>query len=159
MPRGGFRPNSGLPKGYKYKGTLDKDAAREYVRQRVIASLEPLLRAQLAHAQGIGHCFTRDRNGKFTKVEDPALIDELLTTGNEGEHYFIFTKDPSALAFKELLDRAIDRPKEQATEIHISGEIELSTRLTQARNRIIDVQILPKKTLASGEKEPSPQEK
>jgi hypothetical protein len=98
-----------------------------------------MLRAQLAHAQGIGHCYTRDKNGKFTRVESLDKIDELLTTGTENEHYFIFAKDPSAVAFKELLDRALDRPKEQAHEVHVTGEIELFTRLAAARQRVIDI--------------------
>lgn len=151
MARGGVRPNSGLPKGYRFKSTLDKDAARELLRQQVTAALLPMIRSQIAHATGIGHCYTRDKNGKFNRVEDAAKLDALLREGNEGEHYFIFTKDPSAAAFKELLDRALDRPKEQAQEIHVTGEIELSTRLTAARNRVIDVEIQPKK-LAAGEK-------
>jgi ATP phosphoribosyltransferase len=43
------------------------------------------------------------------------------------------------VAFKELLDRALDKPKEQGQEIHVSGEIELTARLTAARTRIIDL--------------------
>jgi hypothetical protein len=50
-------------------------------------------------------------------------------------HFFIFAKDPSALAFKELPDRAVDKPKEQAQEIHVSGESQLTARLTAARSR------------------------
>jgi hypothetical protein len=149
--RGGARPGAGRPKGFRAQQraalagfsaspeVFTKEAAREFARQTIIASLGPMLRAQIAHAQGIGHCYTRDKNGKFTRVEKLAEIDRLLADGTEGEHYFIFAKDPSAVAFKELLDRALDRPKEQAQEIHVSGEIELSARLTAARNRIIDV--------------------
>jgi hypothetical protein len=141
---GGSRPGSGRKLGYKLPRTLDKEAARNLLAQQVTRALMPMLRAQIAHATGIGHCYTRDKNGKFNRVEDPAKLDALLSEGTEGEHYFIFTKDPSAAAFKELLDRAIDRPKEQAQEIHVTGEIELSTRLTAARNRVIDVTIQPK---------------
>jgi hypothetical protein len=160
--KGGARPGAGRPKGFKRlqreaitglpvsPEVFTKEAAREYARQTIIAGLAPLLRAQMAHAQGIGHCYTRDKNGKFSRVESLAKIDELLTTGTENEHYFIFAKDPSAVAFKELLDRALDRPKEQAQEIHVSGEIELSARLVAARTRILDV-IEPRPTPQIGD--------
>jgi hypothetical protein len=139
MPRGGKRPGSGIKKGYKYRQTLEKAEAREVVRAFVTDNMMPMLRAQLAHAMGIGHCYTRDKHGKFARVEDLAEIDRLLTEGTEGEHFFIFAKDPSAVAFKELLDRALDKPKEQAQEIHVTGEIELTARLSAARQRVIDI--------------------
>lgn len=157
--KGGFRPGSGRKVGYKTQATLNKEAAREDLRRRVINALAPMVRAHIAHATGIGHCYTRDKNGKFTRVVDPAKLDALLNEGSEGEHYFIFTKDPSAVAFKELLDRALDKPKEQAQEIHVTGEIELSTRLTAARNRVIDVTIQPKKALAPASNVPVSQGK
>jgi hypothetical protein len=136
---GGKRPGAGRKKGVKLLKTLEKEAAREFTRQTVIAGLAPMLRAQMAHAMGIGHCYTRDKNGKFTRAENLDEIDRLLTQGTEGEHFFIFAKDPSAVAFKELLDRALDKPKEQAQEIHVTGEIELTAHLTAARNRVIDL--------------------
>jgi hypothetical protein len=136
---GGRRAGSGRKRGVKMTHTLEKEAAREFTRQTVIAGLAPMLRAQMAHATGIGHCYTRDKHGKFSRVEDLDEIDRLLTEGTEGEHFFIFAKDPSAVAFKELLDRALDKPKEQAQEIHVTGEIELTARLAAARNRVIDL--------------------
>ena len=138
--RGGPRPGSGRPKG---KQTIEKEVAREFARQTIIASLGPMLRSQIAHATGIGHCYTRDKNGKFSRVEKLSEIDRLLTQGTENEDYFIFAKDPSAVAFKELLDRALDRPKEQAQEVHVTGEIELFTRLAAARQRVIDITKTP----------------
>lgn len=126
MPPGGKRPGAGKPKGYKHQGTLDKLAARELVRQRVTASLEPMIRAQIANAVGIGHVYTRDKSGKFTKIEDPDEMDRLLQEGTEGEHYWLFTKDPSVQAFADLLNRALDKPKEQAIEVAITQPSELS---------------------------------
>ena len=35
MPNGGKRPGAGCPKGFKHKKTLEKEAAREFVRQLV----------------------------------------------------------------------------------------------------------------------------
>lgn len=111
----------GRPKGSKNRPTiaaLDKVAARELVRQKVIAALEPMIRAQIAHARGIGHLYTRDKTGKFTKIENQRRVDELLATGNEEEDYWIFTKDPSVQAFTDLLNRAIDKPTETLDVTH-----------------------------------------
>lgn len=115
----------GRPKGTKNRpsqATLDKIAARELVRQKVTDALEPMIRAQIAHATGIGHLYTRDRNGKFTKIENQALVDELLRTGESEKDYWIFTKDPSVQAFTDLLNRAIDKPAESMTVEH-SGDL------------------------------------
>ena len=108
----------GRPKGSATQGTLDKLAARELVRQQVTAALGPMIRAQIAHAQGIGHLYVRDKTGKFTKIENQAQVDELLRTGTEEKDYWIFTKDPSVQAFTDLLNRAIDKPAESMTVEH-----------------------------------------
>jgi hypothetical protein len=124
---------------------MEKEMAREATRRLVTASLKPLVQSAIMHARGIGHVYTRDKNGKFTRVENQDRIDQLLCEGTENADFFIFSKDPSTQAFKDLLDRALDKPKEQAQEIHVTGEIELSSRLTSARKRVIDVTISPLK--------------
>jgi hypothetical protein len=121
--RGGARPNSGPAKGTKYKPTLEKEAAREVFRAEVLKHLKPLLQRQIAHAMGIGHLYTRDKTGKFSKIEDQAQIDRLLTTGEEGSDYWIFSKDPSVQAFTDIMNRALDKPKEQDQEIEHKGGI------------------------------------
>lgn len=130
MPRGGLRPSNpgGRPKGIhtKHKSTLDKEAAREVVRKFVTDNLEPMLRAQLAHAQGIGHLYTRDKSGKFNKIENMAVADKLLKEGSEGEDYWIFMKDPSVQAFTDLLNRALDKPKEQEQAVKVDGKLEIT---------------------------------
>lgn len=128
-----------MPKGFKLAKTLDKIAAREFVREQVTAALGPMIRAQIANALGIGHVFTRDKKGKFTRIEDEAHINRLLTDGTEGEHYWIFAKDPSTQAFTDLVNRAIDKPKEQEMEIRVSGALSIVTaRLKEARKRLAD---------------------
>lgn len=109
------RKTGGKPKGYKAPNTLAKEAARELVRQTVTAAMQPMLRAQIAHAQGIGHLYVRDKVGQFSKIVDPEAIDALLLSPDkkQGEHYWIFTKDPSVQAFTDLLNRALDKPAEQ----------------------------------------------
>lgn len=121
--RGGARPNSGPAKGAKYKPTLEKEAAREVFRAEVLKHLKPLLQRQIAHAMGIGHLYTRDKNGKFTKVENQRQIDRLLTAGEEGTDYWIFSKDPSVQAFTDIMNRALDKPKEQEQDVNLTAEL------------------------------------
>jgi hypothetical protein len=123
--RGGKRPGAGRPKGSKSSQTLDKLAAREFVRQRVTAAMQPMLDAQIAHARGIGHVFTRDKAGKFTRIENIEHIDRLLTEGSEGTDFWIFAKDPSTQAFTDLLNRALDKPAEQEQAVSLSGTLKL----------------------------------
>lgn len=137
MARGGKRPGAGRPKGSKDRTTRTKEEAREAARALITKHLRPLIQRQIAHAMGIGHLYTRDKTGKFTKIEDQRRVDELLTGGKEGEDYWIFTKDPSVQAFTDLMNRALDKPKEQEQEIRVSGELEIVTeRLLAARKRL-----------------------
>ena len=128
MPRGGARPNSGPAKGTKYgpqQATISKELAREALRQVVLKHMDRMVRSQMANAIGIGHLFTRDKTGKFSRItnEDEAL--NLLETGKEGEDFYIFMKDPSVQAFTDLMNRALDKPKEQEQEVALQGKIVL----------------------------------
>lgn len=124
--RGGARPNSGPKKGAKYRPTLEKEAAREVFRKEVLKHLKPLLQRQIAHAMGIGHLYTRDKTGKFSRVENQAQIDRLLTQGRDGVDYWIFSKDPSVQAFTDIMNRALDKPKEQESDINVNAELTIS---------------------------------
>lgn len=133
MPR---PAKSGKPKGFKAVKTLEKEAAREVVRAFVTAHMMPMLRAQLANATGIGHLFVRDKLGQFSRVLDPDRIEELMREGRKGKTYWIFAKDPSVEAMKHLLDRALDKAKEQEIDVNVRGEAELVARLAAARARV-----------------------
>lgn len=113
MPRGGKRPNSGPKKGTKYAPTIAKEQAREVARAIITKHLEPMITRQIAHAMGVGHLYTRDKAGKFTKIEHEAEVDRLLAEGKEDEDYWIFAKDPSVQAFTDLMNRALDKPAQQ----------------------------------------------
>lgn len=136
MPGESARRNGrkgGRPKGSKTQAVLDKLAARELVRQRVTARLGPLIDAQLANAMGIKYLVTRDkRTGKFIRVTEAMAK---LKQGHDEEHIEVWEKDPSVQAFTDLLNRALDKPKEQEFEVKVSGEVELVQRLTKARDR------------------------
>ena len=122
----GLPKTGGKPKGYKAPETLEKEAAREAFRQEVLRHMKPLLQRQIAHAMGIGHLYTRDKTGKFTKIENQAEIDRLLTEGEEGNDYWIFSKDPSVQAFTDIMNRALDKPKEQEQEVEHKGGITIT---------------------------------
>lgn len=120
MPRGGARPGSGCKKGFKAQKTLDKIEAREFLRQRVIAEMGAMLTAQIAHAKGLSYLMVRDKAGKFTKVSAAAAKQ---FTGEEILE--VWEKDPSVQAFTDLLNRALDKPKEQEQEIDLKAELRI----------------------------------
>lgn len=113
MPRGGYRPGAGRKKGTKEKGTLEKEAARELLRDIVKANLGPMTEAQVANAKGIKYLVARDKKtGKFRRLSEDALK---ALEGNEGDNEVVevWEKDPNVSAFTDLLNRTLDKPIEQ----------------------------------------------
>src|SRR5262245_11993958 len=108
---GGARPGGGRPRGKKMLKTLQAEQAREHIRQRVIARLDPMLDAQFDNAQGLKHLMMRDpKTGKFERITgDAKQIDKALKSKNA---CWIYTKDPNVQAYTDLLNRAIDKPAE-----------------------------------------------
>ena len=130
MARGGFRPGAGRRKGTKNPATLSKEAAREVARQRILADIEPMLAAQIDHAKGLKYLVTRDRKtGKFIRV-GPALA----SLANE-ETIEVWEKDPSVQAFTDLMNRALDKPKEQEQEISLRGSVDVVSVLRERHRR------------------------
>jgi hypothetical protein len=113
MPRGGARKGAGRKKG---PVALDKEAARELVRKRVIKHLGPLLDAQISNATGIKFLVVRDkRTGKFLRVNE----GRAAALKPDEEIIEIWDKDPSVQAFTDLMNRALDKPAEQ---VKVTGE-------------------------------------
>ena len=132
---GGRRPGAGKKKGYRHQNTLDKIAARECVRQMVTASLSELVGAQLENARGIRHLMLRDpKTGKFERVTSVEGIDAALQA-EDGSTFYIYTKDPSVQAFTDLLNRALDKPKEQEQAIKVTGDAGRLAMLLAGRER------------------------
>lgn len=130
---GGARAGAGKPKGTKNASTLSKEASREVARQLIVAQLEPLIAAHTANALGIKYLVTRDRkSGKFIRVTEAMAKAK---QGHDEEVIEIWEKDPSVEAFKELLNRALDRPKEQEQELKLTGEADLIAALLLGRKR------------------------
>jgi hypothetical protein len=112
---GGARPGAGMPKGYKTKKTIAKEKAQETARAMITAELEPMIKAQIALAMGESHFLLRDKKTKqWELITDPAVIEKAERTGKDGiDYHWIFTKDPSVEAFKELLNWALGKPAKQ----------------------------------------------
>jgi hypothetical protein len=131
--RGGARPNSGPAKGTKYAPTLTKEAAREALRLIVLNDMQELVGAQLANAKGIKYLVVREKSsGKFLRVNE--LRAAALKADEEVIE--IWEKDPSVQAFTDLMNRALDKPKEQEQQLVVSGALNLDVRIREARKRI-----------------------
>lgn len=134
----GLAKTGGKPKGYKAPSTLEKEAARELVRKRITERLVPLIDAQIDSSIGIKHFMLRDElTGQWKRLTNPNQIIAALNhpKAREGSTYFIYTKDPNSQAAREMLDRAIDRPKEQPHDVNINATDEMVAILQQARDR------------------------
>ncbi len=115
--RGGKRAGAGRKKGSKLPATISKEQAREALRAVVQEHMGDLVSAQISNAKGIHYLVVREKaTGKFLRVAEGAA--KLLT----GEEIIeIWHKDPSVQAFTDLMNRALDKPKEQEQEHTLSG--------------------------------------
>jgi quinol monooxygenase YgiN len=121
MPRGGARPNSGPKKGAKYgpqQQTISKVAAREAVRAAIARHADALVEAQIANAKGLQYLVYRNKkSGKFERVKALEDVDQDENTIE------VWEKDPSVQAFTDLLNRYLDKPKEQEQEVAVTGKL------------------------------------
>lgn len=124
---GGKRAGAGKPKGVKWPSTLAKEAARELTRQKITAALEPMLEAQVAHAIGLKYLVARHKKtGKFAKLTEDLTTAIASGENTEYESIEVWAKDPSVQAFSDLLNRAIDKPSEQAQQHEHKGHLTFS---------------------------------
>ena len=115
MAHGGRRTGAGRPKGRKDPHTLEKEAAREHVRKRITTELDTLIDAALKRAKGLSYLVTRDaKTGKFVRVTRATLASADAATE-------VWEKEPDIAAIRDLLDRAIDKPKEQQIDVTVEG--------------------------------------
>jgi len=140
MPRGGKRTNAGRPKGSKEKGTLEKEALRQLLRQQVGAKLGPMVEAQIANAMGIKYLVARNKStGQFVKLTEAQAKAKLK--GGESDHEMIevWEERPSVQAFTDLLNRTIDKPAEQEQTINLGvteQAAQVLARITSGRDRV-----------------------
>ncbi len=107
---------------------MAKETARELVRQKITESLQPLIDAQVSNAQGLKYLVYRDKtSGKFERVKDLDAVDQSKETIE------VWEKDPSVQAFTDLMNRALDKPKEQVQEVALAFDDGLLERLDRAK--------------------------
>ena len=107
----------GRPKGSLGPEQLDKIAMRERITARVNQRIDEMVDAQIDNALGIKYLVTRDkRTKKFIRV-GPAMASR----ANE-ETIEVWQKDSSVPAFTDLMNRAIDKPAGQPTQLEHAGK-------------------------------------
>ena len=119
MPRGGKRAGAGAKKGQKHAETLSKEQAREALRTIVLEHMQEMTAAQIANAQGIKYLVARHKtSGKFERVTEAEL--QAILAGEDEERVIleVWEKDPSVQAFTDLMNRALDKPKEQEQDVN-----------------------------------------
>ena len=114
-----------LTKGARVWHQASKLQQREAIREVVSKHAKRMLEAQIMHSIGIWHIYTRDKTGKFSRLENEEQADKLLTEGTEGQDYWLFMKDPSTAAFADLFDRAFDTAAKptQALDVKHDGTL------------------------------------
>jgi len=133
MPRGGPRPNSGPKPGSKHAATITKEQAREALRQIVLKHMDEMAAAQVANAKGLKYLVTREKkSGKFIRVTEAMAR---AAQGSDAESIEVWEKDPCVQSFTDLMNRALDKPKEQEQELKLTGDEALITALSAGRRR------------------------
>lgn len=94
---------------------IQKEVARERLRELVMAQMDGLVEAQIANAKGIKYLVAREKkSGKFRRLsEAQALLETGGEAANDLEIIEVWEKDPSVQAFTDLMNRTIDKPIEQ----------------------------------------------
>lgn len=109
-----------------------KTLARQALQRIVLAEMRELLAAQIANAKGLRYLVTRDRfSGKFVRVTAERLA-EMEDPEARAEIVEVWQKEPSIQAFTDLMNRALDKPKEQPTEVEHTGGLVIRHELVMA---------------------------
>lgn len=103
---------------------------RERARELVGPHMARMIAAQVENACGLSYLVYRDKeSGKFERVTNIDDVDQSKDTIE------VWEKDPSVQAFTDLMNRLLDKPKEQEQEIKLTGDAELIARLMAGRAR------------------------
>jgi hypothetical protein len=118
---GGKRPGAGRKKGDKWAGLEAKEYRRMY-RERVGPRFREVVDAQLANALGLSHLVVRGPDGKFVRVEQSDVLSRLAPGETRVE---IWLRDPSQQAAQDILNRVMEKPKEQTLDVTLDGGVVL----------------------------------
>ncbi len=90
----------------------------------------------MRHAVGLSHLMLREEDGTWKKAPADLSADEMLAILNgDKDRYYIATKDPSTQAFTDLMNRALDKPKEQAADVNLHVTGDLAAAIAEGRQR------------------------
>lgn len=118
--RGGARPGAGRPKGSVEAKTLERQAVKQAVIDRIHANADRLVSAQLSKALGETYLMKQTTVGTGSKarreteiVTDPETIKQFLDNeldyDHNTEYYYMTTKPVDNYALMGLLDRAFGK--------------------------------------------------
>jgi hypothetical protein len=117
---GGRRANQGRPLGAKNKSTIERDAIKKALIDRIHRNADRLVSAQLGKAVGETYLMVQHTIGKGAAqhreteiVTDPETIkqylDDELDYDHDKEYYYMTTKPADNSALQGLLDRAFGK--------------------------------------------------
>lgn len=125
---GGKRAGSGSKPGWKLPRTLQKEAMRNRIVERVGAELDPILDAAIAAAKGIKYLVARDEEtGRFERVKAADVVGSVALE--------VWEKDPSIQALTDLLNRTVDKPREQPQDVNLNVTGDLAVAIAEGRQR------------------------
>lgn len=122
----------GPKKGAKYAKTIAKEEANKALAAIVLREMRDMTAAQISNAKGVKFLVVREKKtGKFLRVGKGRA--ERLDP--EHEIIEIWEKDPSILAYTDLMNRTLGKPKD-TVDVEVSGTVVLAgARLDAARQR------------------------
>lgn len=117
---GGKRKGAGRRPGSKNKKTLEKEAIKQKMEQRVMQNIDKLINAQFDLATGEKYLMVTRTIGRGAKarreteiITDPKLIKKFLddesSLDSDDEYYFMTTKPANNQALQGLLDRTFGK--------------------------------------------------
>lgn len=124
----------GMPKGHKTAKVISKEQSREVLRAIVTEHMREMTEAQIAAAKGTKYLVYRNKQGgEFRTVTKDMVEQGILEKDNVTIE--VWDKQPSTPAFTDLMNRALDKPKEQPQEIDLTVKDARADRVLAARQR------------------------
>lgn len=120
---GGKQPGAGRPRGAKNKSTIFKAQTLEEVQEAIKKMAGKLITGHAIAATGshqIAIPVWSDNKLSYRRVTDDEKMNALLTEGEYGKDYVVFTSmDPDWRAGDALMNRAFGKPIES---VELSGK-------------------------------------